>query len=78
VIFSEEIKLPDIFLLFLYGTIRYHTFGPMLKKKKAPFNLGSLVVGVRCFCLYTVAWVARRSCPSLSREHGRGAEIAIT
>jgi hypothetical protein len=36
VIFSEEIKLPDIFLLFLYGTIRYHTFGPMLKKKKRP------------------------------------------
>ena len=24
--------LPDIFLLLLYGTIRYHTFGPMLKK----------------------------------------------
>ena len=38
VIFSEEIKLPDIFLLFLYGTIRYHTvpyFWPYAKKKSA-------------------------------------------
>ena len=30
------------------------------------FNLGSRAVGVRCFCLYSVACVARRSCPSLS------------
>ena len=36
-----------------------------------------VAVGARCFCLYTVAWVARRSCPSLSRNEGRGAEIAI-
>ena len=43
---------------------------------QAPFNLGSLAVGVRCFCLYTVACIPRRSCPSLSRNQGRGAEIA--
>ena len=36
---------------------------------QAPFNLGSLAVGVRCFSLNTVACIPRRSCPSLSRKH---------
>ena len=34
-------------------------------KLQAPFNFGSLAVGVRCFSLDTVACIARRSCPSL-------------
>ena len=45
-------------------------------KLQAPFNLGSLAVGVRCFSLNTVEGIPRRSCPSLSRNQGRGAEIA--
>ena len=43
---------------------------------KLYFNLRCVVVCVRCFCLYAVACVARRSCPSLSRNQGSGAEIA--
>ena len=42
------------------------------------FNSGSRAVGATCFCPYSVAWVARRSCPSLGRSEGRGAEIAAT
>ena len=45
-------------------------------KVQAPFNLGSLVVCVRCCSLYAVECIPRRSCPSLSRKHGRDAEIA--
>ena len=36
-------------------------------------SLGSLV---RCCSLDTVAWIARRSCPSLGLSDDRGAEIA--
>ena len=39
-------------------------------KLQAPFNLGSLVVCVRCCSLYAVACISRRSCPSLGRNHG--------
>ena len=45
-------------------------------KLQAPFNLGSLVVCVRCCSLYAVACISRRSCPSLGLSEGRGAEIA--
>ena len=45
-------------------------------KLQAPFNSGSRGVGVRCCSLHAVARIARRSCPSLGRKHGRGAEIA--
>ena len=45
-------------------------------KVQAPFNSWSLVVCVRCCSLYGVECIPRRSCPSLSRKHGRGAEIA--
>ena len=45
-------------------------------KVQAPFNLGSLAVGVRCCSLDTVECISRRSCPSLGRNQGRGAEIA--
>ncbi len=45
-------------------------------KVQAPFNLGSLGVCVRCCSLYGVECIPRRSCPSLSRKHGRGAAIA--
>ena len=45
-------------------------------KLQAPFNFWCVVVGARCFCLNTVAWVARRSWPSLCLSEGRGAEIA--
>ena len=48
----------------------------MAIKVQAPFNLGSLGVCVRCCSLYAVECISRRSCPSLSRNHGRGAEIA--
>ena len=40
------------------------------------FNLGSLAVCVRCCSLESVECISRRSCPSLSRNQGRGAEIA--
>ena len=40
------------------------------------FNSGSLEVCVRCCSLQSVECISRRSCPSLSRKHGRGAEIA--
>ena len=40
------------------------------------FNLGSLAVCVRCCSLQSVECISRRSCPSLGRKHGRGAEIA--
>ena len=43
---------------------------------QAPFNLGSLAVGVRCCSLCAVEYISRRSCPSLGRNQGRGAEIA--
>jgi len=43
---------------------------------QAPFNLGSLAVGVRCCSLCAVECISRRSCPSLGRNQGRGAEIA--
>ena len=45
-------------------------------KLQGPFNFQCAAVGARCFCLYSVACIARRSCPSLSRNQGRGAEIA--
>ena len=45
-------------------------------KLQAPFNFWCVAVGVRCFCLNTVAWVARRSCPSLGLSDDRGAEVA--
>ena len=45
-------------------------------KVQAPFNSGSLAVGVRCFCLYSVECIRGTSCPSLGRNQGRGAEIA--
>ena len=44
-------------------------------KLQASFNSGSLGVCVRCGSLYAVDCISRRSCPSLSRKHGRGAEI---
>ena len=40
------------------------------------FNLGSLAVCVRCRSLQSVESISRRSCPSLGRNQGRGAEIA--
>ena len=40
------------------------------------FNLGFVVVFVRCFCLYSVVCISRGSWPSLGRSEGRGAEIA--
>ena len=40
------------------------------------FNSGSLEVCVRCCSLQSVECISRRSCPSLGRKHGRGAEIA--
>jgi hypothetical protein len=43
---------------------------------QAPFNLGPLVVCVRCCSRYAVEGIPRRSCPSLGRNQGRGAEIA--
>ena len=45
-------------------------------KVQAPFNSGSLGVCVMCGSLYAVDCISRRSCPSLSRKHGRDAEIA--
>ena len=45
---------------------------------QAPFNFWCVVVCVRCFCLYSVACISRRSCPSLGRKHGRGAARRIT
>jgi len=45
-------------------------------KVQAPFNSGSLGVCVRCGSLYAVEGIPRRSCPSLGRNQGRGAEIA--
>ena len=45
-------------------------------KVQAPFNSWCVAVGVRCGSLYAVVCIARRSCPSLGRKHGRGAEIA--
>ena len=44
-------------------------------KIQAPFNSWSLGVFGRCCSLHTVACIPRRSCPSLGRKHGRGAEI---
>ena len=40
------------------------------------FNLGSLAVGARCGSVHSVDCISRRSCPSLGRNQGRGAEIA--
>ena len=40
---------------------------------QAPFNFWCVVV---CCSLHAVACIPRRSCPSLSRNQGRGAEIA--
>ena len=45
-------------------------------KVQAPFNFWCVAVGVRCGSLYAVVCIARRSCPSLGRNQGRGAEIA--
>ena len=38
--------------------------------------VSKLYFNLRCFCLNTVAWVARRSCPSLGLSDDRGAEVA--
>ena len=45
---------------------------------QAPFNLGSLVVGVGCCSLDTVECIRGTLCPSLGLSDDRGAEIAIT
>ncbi len=45
---------------------------------QAPFNLGSLVVRVRCCSLHAVDCIRGTSCPSLGLSDDRGAEIAIT
>ena len=42
---------------------------------KLSFNSGSLGVCVRCGSLQSVEGISRRSCPSLGRSEGRGAEI---
>ena len=34
------------FLLLLYGTIRYHTFGPMLKKKMEDHAIDATSIGL--------------------------------
>ena len=44
-------------------------------KVQASFKFWCVVVGARFCSFHAVAWVARRSCPSLGRKHGRGAEI---
>ncbi len=44
-------------------------------KVQVSFNSGSLAVCVRCCSLYAVEGIPRRSCPSLGRNQGRGAEI---
>ena len=44
-------------------------------KVQASFKFWCFVVGARFCSFHAVAWVARRSCPSLGRKHGRGAEI---
>ena len=45
-------------------------------KFKLPFNLGFVVVSVRCSSLHVEEGIPRRSCPSLGLSEGRGAEIA--
>ena len=45
---------------------------------QVPFNSGSLSLVMRCCSLQSVECISRRSCTSLSRKHGRGAEIART
>jgi hypothetical protein len=45
-------------------------------QSSVPFNSWSLVVGVRRGSLDTVSTIRGRSCPSLGRDQGRGAEIA--
>ena len=47
-------------------------------KVQVSFNLRCVVVCVRCFCPYSVVCISRGSCPSLGRNQGRGAEMALT